>query len=412
MTACTPNSDIELPSLRDATWLHDASLQRVLAVLADGGAARVAGGAVRNALMQRPVADIDIATTHLPEWVMELATAAGFSVHPTGLSHGTVTVVAGDGDARRSFEVTTLRVDEETDGRHARVAFTGDWEADARRRDFTINALYCDAGGKVFDPVGGYPDILARRVRFVGEPEARIREDYLRILRFFRFHARYGESTPDPEGLAACVALKEGLVRLSAERVRDELLKLLVAPGAAATLAIMRETGILALILPVAADLARFTSMAAADALHGLAPDPVLRLAALAPGIAATADRLRLSNAEQARLKALEDAGAPSPALREAERKVVLHQLGPETYRDAVRLAWASGGNTGDDAEWLRLLALPGHWSPPPFPVTGDDLLAHGMKPGPEIGEALRRLEDWWIVSDFRATRADLLSKL
>lgn len=403
---------LKLPSLRDAEWLRDASLQRVLAVLANGGAARVAGGAVRNALIGLPVADIDIATTHRPERVTELAKAAGFSVHPTGLPHGTVTVVAGGDGAREPFEVTTLRVDEETDGRHARVAFTDDWEADARRRDFTINALYCDAGGEILDPVGGYPDILARRVRFVGDPEARIREDYLRILRFFRFHARYGEGAPDAEGLAACTALKDGIARLSAERVRDELLKLLVAPGAPPTLAVMQEAGILPLVLPVAADLARFGRMAGTDARHALTPDAVLRLAALAPGIAGNAWRLRLSNAEQARLKALEDAGAPSPALREPERKVVLYQLGSETWRDAVRLSWASNGKAGDDAGWLELLALPGRWSPPAFPVTGEDLLARGLKPGPEIGETLRRLEDWWVASGFAASKADLLSKL
>ena len=412
MTACTPNSDADIPSLRDAEWLRDPALQRVLSVLSEGGLARVAGGAVRNALMGRPVADIDIATTHRPERVTELAQTAGFSVHPTGLSHGTVTVVAGDESSRKPFEVTTLRVDEETDGRHARVVFTDDWEADARRRDFTINALYCDANGKVFDPVGGYPDIPAGRVRFVGEPQARIREDYLRILRFFRFHARYGEDAPDPEGLAACVALKDGIVRLSAERVRDELLKLLVARDASATLAVMQETAILPLVLPVAADLARFTRMAANDARHSLAPDAILRLAALAPGIAAKAGRLRLSNAEQARLKALEDAGTPSPALREPERRVVLHQLGPETYRDAVRLAWAAERNPGEAEGWLELLALPGRWSPPRFPLTGEDLLARGMKPGPEVGETLRRLEDWWIASGFAASRADLLARL
>jgi poly(A) polymerase len=401
------------PSLRDADWLRDPALQQVLSVLSEGGAARVAGGAVRNALMGLPMADIDVATTHRPERVIELARAAGFSVHPTGLSHGTVTVVAGGEDAaRRPFEVTTLRVDEETDGRHARVAFTSDWEADARRRDFTINALYCDAGGNVFDPVGGYPDVLARRVRFVGEPEARIREDYLRILRFFRFHARYGEDAPDAEGLAACVALKGGIERLSAERVRDELLKLLVAPGAPATLAVMQQTGLLPLVLPVPADPARFARMAALDERHSLTPHAILRLAALAPGIGRTADGLRLSNAGQARLRALEDAGAPSPALRAPERKVVLYQLGPETFRDAARLAWASGESPGDAESWLDLLSLPDRWSPPPFPVTGDDLLAHGLEPGPEMGETLRRLEDWWIASGFSAGKSELLAKL
>ncbi|MGE4247113.1 MAG: CCA tRNA nucleotidyltransferase [Parvibaculaceae bacterium] len=381
-------------------------------MLSEGGSARVAGGAVRNALMEHPVADIDIATTHRPERVMELAQAAGLSVHPTGLAHGTVTVVADGGETRKAFEVTTLRVDEETDGRHARVAFTDDWQADARRRDFTINALYCDAQGHVSDPVGGYPDIIARRVRFVGDPQARIREDYLRILRFFRLHARYGEGAPDPEGLAACAALKEGIARLSAERVREELLKLLVTPGAASTLAVMRDAAILALVLPGEADLVRFSRMASIEARHQLAPDALLRLAALAPGIAGDAERLRLSNAEQARLRALQDGGAPSPAFREPERKVVLYQLGSQTYGDAVRLAWASSEDPGEAGSWLELLALPQAWSPPPFPVTGDDLLARGMQPGPEFGETLKRMEDWWIASGFAAGKTDLLAKL
>jgi hypothetical protein len=269
------------PSLAGADWLSDARLQRVLAALsADGGEARIAGGTVRNALLDEPVSDMDVATTEVPTRVVELARRAGLEVHPTGLDHGTVTVVAKDGDGPKPFEVTTLRIDVETYGRHAQVAFTDDWTADARRRDFTMNALYCDGAGTVFDPVGGFPDILERRVRFVGEPQERIREDFLRILRFFRFQARYGQGDPDADGLAACVALQEGLETLSAERVRQEMLKLLVAPGAVPVLRVMVETGIAARILPTGHDLARVARMAGIDAEQGLEPDPVLRLAA------------------------------------------------------------------------------------------------------------------------------------
>jgi poly(A) polymerase len=224
------------PDLTDAPWLHMPALQQVLKVLeAGGGEARVAGGAVRNGLLREPVDDIDIATTLTPDRVTALCSAAGLVVHPTGLDHGTVTVVAGEGEGRHAFEVTTLRIDTETYGRHAKVAFTEDWTADAGRRDFTINAIYCDRHGVILDPLGGLRDLKRRRVRFVGEARQRITEDYLRILRFFRFHARYGHGRPDPEGLAACVALRAGLKRLSAERIRVELLKLFVTHRAAAT---------------------------------------------------------------------------------------------------------------------------------------------------------------------------------
>ena len=323
------------PSLAGADWLSDPRLQRVLAALsADGGEARIAGGTVRNALLDEPVSDMDVATTEVPTRVVELARRAGLDVHPTGLDHGTVTVVAKDGDGPKTFEVTTLRIDVETYGRHAQVAFTDDWAADAQRRDFTMNALYCDSAGTVFDPVGGFPDVLAHRVRFVGEPAERIREDFLRILRFFRFHARYGQGDPDADGLAACVALQEGLETLSAERIRQEMLKLLVAAGAVPVLRVMVESGIAARILPTGHDLARVARMAGIDAEQGLVPDPVLRLAAIAlagPDDAATLRRsLRLSNAEYGRLQHLAQSVPPTPSLRDNERRIVLYQMGSQ----------------------------------------------------------------------------------
>lgn len=407
----------QLPSLAGATWLADRLLQRVLAALtADGGEARIAGGAVRNALLGEPVSDIDIATTEVPARVIDLTRHAGLDVHPTGLDYGTVTVVAKEGNRSKGFEVTTLRVDVETFGRHASVAFTDDWEADARRRDFTINALYCDAAGTVYDPVGGLPDLRDRRVRFVGEPEARIAEDYLRILRFFRFQARYGGGPPDAAGLAACVALQEGLERLSAERLRQETLKLLVAPGAVPVLQVMVEAGIAARILPAGPDVGRLSRMAEADRSQGLEPDPVLRLAAVALGSAADAEalrgRLRLSNAEHDRLLRLAQSVLPTPALRANERRIVLYRMGPQAFRDAVRLAWAMDEGRFAAAAWSELLELPSRWPVPRFPVSGADLAGRGIPPGPEMGRLLKRLEDWWMAAGFPADKRAVLDQI
>lgn len=405
------------PSLAGADWLSDARLQRVLAALAaEGGEARVAGGAVRNALLDEPVGDMDVATTEVPMRVVELARRAGLEVHPTGLDHGTVTVVAKDGDGSRAFEVTTLRIDVETYGRHAQVAFTDDWTADAQRRDFTMNALYCDGAGTVFDPVGGFPDILERRVRFVGEPQERIREDFLRILRFFRFQARYGQSDPDADGLAACVALQEGLETLSAERVRQEMLKLLVAPGAVPVLRTMVETGIAARILPTGPDVARFARMAGIDAEEDLKPDPLLRLAAMAlagPDDAATLRRaLRLSNAEYGRLQHLVLSVPPTPALRDNERRIVLYQMGQQGYCDAVRFSWSSDDRAFTTEDWAELLRLPAHWAVPRFPVSGADLASRGVPAGPDMGRILKHLEDWWMAAGFPADKHAVLDQM
>ncbi len=403
------------PSLAGAGFLGDRRLKRVLAVLnAGGGEARVAGGAVRNALIGEAVTDIDIATTHTPEAVTALAEAAGLAVHPTGLDHGTVTVVAQADGQDRGFEVTTLRCDIETFGRKATVAFTSDWAQDARRRDFTINALYCDGRGRVYDPLSGYGDLERRRVRFVGDPHERIREDYLRILRFFRFYATYGQGPPDRAGLSACAALKDGLTQLSGERLRSEVLKLLVAPGALATVKTMARHGILALILPGAADLKAFQRMAGIDAGHGLLPDPLLRLAALCPaGPEELKERFRLSNAQARRFARIEAAAGVSPGFREAERKIALYHAGSEAFADAVRLAWARARSSDhDDAQWLTLMALAGTWAIPAFPVTGADLLARGYATGPRLGEALRLLEDWWAASGFPPSKEAVLERL
>ena len=267
------------PSLKDADWLKRPQVRHVFAALnKDGVTTRAVGGAVRNTLLGLPVAEIDLATTALPERVMTLARKAGLKAVPTGIEHGTVTVIA-DGIP---FEVTTLRRDIETYGRHATVAFTQNWQEDARRRDFTLNALYAASDGTVFDPLGGYGDLIERRVRFIGDPSARIEEDYLRILRFFRFNAYYGKGPLDADGLAACVRLRADLEQLSAERVAGELKRILVAPQAVRAIETLFDYGLLTALLGGVPRLMRFARLVGAEEALGLAPDAALRLAALA----------------------------------------------------------------------------------------------------------------------------------
>jgi poly(A) polymerase len=405
-----------------AEWLRDSHLQRLLGVLGEGGEeARVAGGAVRNALLGQPVADVDIATTTLPEETMRRARAAGFKPVPTGIEHGTVTVVAGG----HPFEVTTLRADIETDGRRARVSFGRDWKKDAERRDFTINALYAEADGTVVDLVGGIADIEARRLRFIGNAEARIREDYLRILRFFRFFAWYGDGRPDAEGLKACARLKEGLDRLSAERVWAELKKLLSAPDPARALLWMRQAGVLSRILPE-------SDKWGIDAIHGLAetgralgwaPDPLLRLEAMVPPDAARmkalAERLRFSGDEANRLQRWALAPAVEAKTSEGALARRLYLGDRQATADRLRLALAStrARAAEDDAAlaeaggFSRQLAFALKWERPAFPVKGADLAALGAVPGPKLGGLLNALEKEWIDSGFALDRATLLAR-
>jgi len=394
-----------LPSLKRQKWLKARDVQKVLAAL---GNARIAGGAVRNALLGEPVTEIDIATALSPEKVMEIGEKSGFGVHPTGLAHGTVTLTLD----KRPFEVTTLRHDVETDGRRAKVAFTDDWAADAMRRDFTMNALYCDAEGNILDFVDGYADIRKKRVRFVGTPSARIREDYLRILRFFRFHARYGTGAPDKAGLAAVTRLRKGLSQLSAERIRQELFKLLVAPRAVQTLQIMQKQGILRVISPLLRDVSGLKRMAAIDEKNKLAPDPLLRLQLLSGDARPLADALRMTRKELSRLDALGKHMPPTPELRVQERRAILHAMGEECWRDSVRIAWARSKSPLSDKTWRDLLRLPDKWQAPVFPVKGADLVAAGIAPGPEVGRVLRDLEDWWVAAGFKPGKDELIARL
>jgi poly(A) polymerase len=402
------------PSLAGSDWLESAETRAVFAALAARGfEARAVGGAVRNALLRRPVVDIDIATPARPEEVIAAAKAAGLTAVPTGIAHGTVTVVAN----HVPFEVTTLREDVETHGRHATVAFTGDWAADARRRDFTLNALYCGADGEVFDPLSGYADLADRRVRFIGEARARIREDYLRILRFFRLTAEHGAGAPDTEGLTACVREREGLARLSHERVRSELLRLLVAPRGPELVRWMLGYGLLTLVLPATPRPGLLDRLAAIEAGLGFAADGILRLAALAVEVAEDADRLRdclrLSNDDHARL---EHAGARAAALGTVESEQAaradLYAVGTAAYRDHTLLAWARSGADPDAPLWRDRYALPERWQPPRFPLKGDDVMALGVPAGPRMGKLLREVEAWWVGGDFKADEAALRAKL
>jgi poly(A) polymerase len=391
----------------DAVWLVRGEAAPLLKLLdSDGEEARIVGGAVRNALLRLPVHEIDIATTALPDEVVRRVESAGWKSVPTGIEHGTVTVLL----AGKPFEVTTLRRDVETYGRKAKVLFGRDWVADAMRRDFTINALSLSADGQLHDYVDGLADLTARRVRFIGDPAQRIAEDYLRILRFFRFHAWYGEGAPDPEGLHACIRERVGIDSLSRERVRTELLKLLLAPHAAPTLALMTETGLLGNVLGGVALLASFENMAKVEAAAVLEPDPVRRLGALGVWVAEDgerlAQRLRLSNAEAERLTALERWWRVSPEPGGMSARALLYRVGPQHFIDQVLVAWSRSAAGVADHAWRALAELPRTWSAPEFPLKATDFMARGLAAGPALGAAMRAAEQAWIAADFPADAA------
>lgn len=395
-------------------WMTHASTVAVIAALeARGfaGCARFVGGCVRNTITGHAVDDIDIATTLTPDLVIEALTSAGLKSVPTGVEHGTVTAVA-DG---RPFEITTLRRDVSTDGRNATVAFTQDWNEDAQRRDFRLNTLYADAAGRLFDPTGaGLDDARAGRVVFVGEAMARVREDYLRILRFFRFYAWYGSGEPDAAAVAACKALKGMLAGRAAERTSKELLKMLAAPDPRASVRLMAATGVLAAVLPGVADLTRFEGLVEIETGQLGEADAVLRLAALLPegSAAPMAERLRLSNAQRDRLIA---ATAASPRIvswmsaREARRAV--HAVGIGAFSDRVKLGWA-GGKAAAAPQWRAMLAQALVWTPPPMPITGADVAAAGVVQGPLVGAVMREVEAWWIDQDFIDDRDQALERM
>jgi len=397
-------------------WMTAPATRAVLdALSAEGAEVRFVGGCVRDALARRPVKDVDLATADPPETVIALLRRAGLKAVPTGLDHGTITAVSD----HRPFEVTTLRRDVETHGRHATVAFTDDWKADAARRDFTFNALSCAPDGTLYDPFGGRDDLEAGRVRFVGDARARIEEDFLRLLRFFRFHAHYGRGNPEPQGLAAAAQLAPELAFLSGERLRNELFRLLEAEAAPSVLAVMRAHKILDAVLPEVGDSVALGALIARG-IEPRGPDPLLRLGALIAGGpaagAAVADRLRLSRAERERLVGMLDRpegfglDSDEPALLRA-----FHGLGAARAADLLRLDWARRGADGsalDEAAARGALAAAAAWRPLAFPLKGRDALALGMPPGEAVGRVLAEVEAWWIAEDFRPKRAECLRRL
>jgi poly(A) polymerase len=392
------------------SWMNDAPVRAVMrALTADGGAARFVGGAVRNALLGEPVGDVDIATPLHPDEVVRRLEAAGLGAVPTGIEHGTVTAVSGG----KPFEVTTLRRDVETFGRRAVVAYTTDWAEDAGRRDFTMNALYAGEDGAIYDYFGGLADLAARRVRFVGDARTRIREDYLRILRLFRFHAWYGKGEIDSDALAAAEAEKAGLKLLSGERVQKELLRLLEAHDPMPALNAMAHAEILPEIVPhtmigVLANLVRIQRD------HDFAPEPILRLAALMPHWEAARDaarHLRLSKNDSVRLIAAHtrDQGV-KPHFDDKYARQSIYNMGASGFRDVVMLRWARAG--ADATEWRKWESLSHSWVRPDFPLSGRDAMALGLPEGPKVGALLDKIKKWWIAEDFVPARDELLARL
>lgn len=400
-------------------WMVAAETRAVMAALsADGGEALFVGGCVRDAILGRPVTDIDIATGAPPETVTERLEAAGIRVVPTGIKHGTVTAVTG----KAHFEITSLRVDVRSFGRHADVAFTDDWSADAARRDFTMNAVFCAPDGTLYDAFGGIADIRAGRVRFVGDARQRIREDVLRLLRFFRFYANYGRPPPDAEALAACRELAPLLPTLSAERVWSELRKLLLAPDPAPVVRLMDADGVSDHVLPAARDPARLAALTGLEAKLAEA-DALRRLAALvvvdAGEAEALAASLRLSRAETDRLVAIAGALAKfAPVADAVARRRWFYRLGGALYRDLLLLHWAgqkAGGARVSGARaraYQEAMAEAARWKKPRFPIAGQDVVNLGVEPGPGVGALLEDVERWWIEGDFQAGRKACLARL
>lgn len=387
--------------------------RKVMRALQAGGVtARFVGGCVRDALRGRPVKDIDIATAEPPDRVVALIEKAGLRSVPTGIDHGTVTAVVD----KAHFEITTLRHDVETDGRRARVAFTDDWIADAERRDFTFNAIFCDEDGTLYDPTGGIGDLEAGRVRFVGIALERIREDVLRLLRYFRLYAYYGSAPPDPAALEACRTMAPQIETLSVERVWGELRRLLQAPDPVAVLDLMEEWKVLGHVLPEAGDRARLGRLVDIERQQNVPVQDIRRLAALLSvdetEAAALADRFRLSNAEAKRLRALmAPHHRPSASAGDRENRVTLYHTGADIFGDLVLLGWAADQESPADA-WSQLTTLAERMPVPSFPLAGKDVLSLGVPAGPRVGDLLEAAEVWWIEREFVPDRAGCIEYL
>lgn len=416
----------QLPPL---DWLTSPETTALINVFRQSGdEVRFVGGWVRDALAHRPVTDIDLATPLPPDQVMALLAEANIKVIPTGIDHGTVTAIVGDA----VYEITTLRRDEETDGRHARVAFTDDWYEDAKRRDFTINAMSADRLGAVYDPFDGIPDLAHGRIRFIGRADDRVQEDYLRILRYFRFYGRYGRPPADKLALAACRSYREGLRTLSGERIRDEMMKILMAPHPEDLFVMMRGLGVLQEVLPEATDLNQLRMKCwltnRAVIIPGLETDAVRRLGVAIAGhgdgtplsrAEAVADRWRLSNKDRDRLVGMLDTPVPITAdLEASETDKLIHRLGAETVRDAALVNWAceltiDAKLPSDRTQaYVALVERCAQSEPRLFPLRGNDVLALGLPPGPAVGELLAHVERWWEDNNFAPDREACLDQL
>ena len=405
-------------------WLPAPETRAVIKALqAGGGEARFVGGCVRDALLKRPVVDVDIAVTDKPDKVIGLLERAGVKAIPTGIDHGTVTAVIGG----KSFQITTLRIDVETDGRRAKVAFTDDWEADAARRDFTINTMSCTLDGDVYDYFGGLDDLGRGRVRFVGLSRERIEEDALRILRFFRMNAAYGRPPPDTAALVACRALAHKLSGLSGERIGYEMSRILLGPHPADAVQLMRGELVLDRILPEAGDVGVLRQLSwiedTAIKINPVTPDFIRRLAALldadGEGAKTVAARLVLSKKQTARLAAIVDpAFMITPDMDETSRLRALRRLGSGLFMDIALVVWSAERTLSPrrpaerTRSWIALLEEAEAGMPPPFPLTGRDAMALGAPSGPRIGGLLSAVEDWWEEGSCKADRDACLAKL
>ncbi len=398
--------------LKQTKWMNTPATRQVVQALTDAkpDCVRFVGGCVRNTLMDRPADDVDMATQLEPDAVIAALKKADIHVVPTGLAHGTVSAIVGG----KPFEITTLRKDVATDGRHAEVVFTTDWEEDSARRDFRFNAIYADpTDGALYDPQDGIKDALAGHVAFVGDPDTRIREDYLRILRFFRFFAWYGEVRPDRDSVKACARLKDGMGKLSAERVWKELKKLLSAPDPSKSLRWMRTAEALQVILPESIHVDRACAFIALEKEMGWAPDPVLRLMAMvdARRWSVIAKRLKLSNKEKNRMKAWFDAGEVDPGedymdvSRRFYRKIV------SGYVDAAKIAMGTLFDR-DRRNVQDLMEFADEWERPVFPVSAKNLMDEGYTEGRELGDILWDMEDEWIASGFALSTSELIAKI
>jgi poly(A) polymerase len=384
-----------------------------------GAAARFIGGCVRDAIVGRSVSDIDLATDAVPDHVVEILGGAGIRTEPTGIEHGTVTAIVRD----RPYQITTLRRDVETDGRRAVVSFTTDWAEDAGRRDFTINALSADADGSVYDYVDGLADLAAGRVRFIGAAAERVAEDYLRILRFFRFHAGYASGAPDEEALAACRAAAARIDDLSGERIWLELSRILLIDPPGTVFQMMEKAGVLGRLIPIARKIDRLTALAALEGMIELDADPIRRLAALIEPTrreaSQVAARLRLGRIDTDRLDSLTaNRGQCSPDMSEAVLRRSLYRVRTRHFRDLLLLDWseaivrdrAAAMRTADG--WKKILDYAQAWEQPELPVSGEDVMGFGVPEGPAVGEMLEAIEEWWLERAFKPDREACLDRL